>query len=465
MLVINVVIALIVAAVPLLLHLGSGPDRSFATWFWGVLTTLYGLVAAERVWQHFLLRHIVRTEGDCLLTVDGRLPRVRELSDPRRLGVRPARHVAGDAGGVGDVGDSGDADNAEVPTYVPRDVDARVRNAVSCGGFVLLVGEAMAGKSRCAYEAVRACAGDYVLVAPRDRAALPTALQALVQLPLSVLWLDDLERFVGPGAESLHRRVRRLEGYGRVIVATARAATAESGLKLLESWDVSHEYGAPTPIRVRDQFTDTETARAAQVASAGQATGASSASSASGVTQDASIADALAHADRFRIPAYLAAGPDLLAVWTDAAAGREHRRGAALVSAAVDLRRAGLIRPLPRDLVESLHERYLTTRDGAADEPSDDLASAWAWATESRNIGALLTVPDADAEQVEVSTYLVEHLAPAENLARPDTLVAEPVLSAALEFADAFESSRIGDVAHRYGLGPIAAHAYQVAAR
>jgi hypothetical protein len=58
-------------------------------------------------------------------------------------------------------------------------------------------------------------------------------------------------------------------------------------------------------------------------------------------------------------------GPHLLARWRNGWAPGEHPRGAALVAAAVDARRAGMHEPLACDLLFTMHEYYLSDRGAA----------------------------------------------------------------------------------------------------
>lgn len=67
---------------------------------------------------------------------------------------------------------------------------------------------------------------DHGLIAPLNRLALPAAAARASRLPRCVLWLDGMERFLGP--EGLSRSsVSRLTtggGHHRVIVCTLRSA-------------------------------------------------------------------------------------------------------------------------------------------------------------------------------------------------------------------------------------------------
>ncbi len=91
--------------------------------------------------------------------------------------------------------------------------------------MVLLHGRAAAGKTRAALHAVRMVRGDTPLLVPRDGRALRELVQAgvLDTGPL-VVWLDDLERFLGPDGFDL-AMLHRLcpAGQRRVsVVATMR---------------------------------------------------------------------------------------------------------------------------------------------------------------------------------------------------------------------------------------------------
>jgi hypothetical protein len=145
----------------------------------GVLTTRAAVV----------LKHLDdrRETHEVLLRCDrrGALPLVRDLDDPVQLGVHPAAVV-----------DS----LARVPEFVRRDVMPRLCSAMTDDRFVLLVGESTAGKSRAAYEAVRALFPAHHLVEPTTREAATAAVLAMVGSPRAVLWLDDIERYLGDDA-------------------------------------------------------------------------------------------------------------------------------------------------------------------------------------------------------------------------------------------------------------------------
>jgi tetratricopeptide (TPR) repeat protein len=370
-------------------------------------------------------RHMV-TDG--CLTISGRLPRVERLADPNRLGVHAARRRPGESG---------------PPTYVPRDLDDRLRDLVLAGGFVLLAGDSTAGKSRAAFEAIRTVLPNHTLIAPQDRTALAKVMDTIADLPHVVVWLDNLEQFLGQDGLTRTRVARLLDGTHkhRLILATIRtteldAYSEDETARRLNTETLSTLEQA-THVTVQRLFTIAEQRRAATL------------------TDDPLIADALARAGEFGIPEYLAAGPELLDLWQHAQQTGAHRRGAALVAAAIDARRAGLTGPLPRDLIANLHEIYMTAR-GRITTPPDDLNTAWAWATATRTTTALLTTT-SQPDTVTVFDYLVDHT---ERAATPSNRVPDAVLIAVLEHADADDASRIGATAARYALYPIALNAF-----
>jgi hypothetical protein len=109
-------------------------------------------------------------------------------ADPRQLGVHAAISVPG-------------APDDVPPEYVPRDVDdaehgvgAKVAAAARRGGFVLLVGGSSVGKTRCAVEAVKALLPEWWLVHPAGPDQV--AALAVAPVPRTVVWLDELQRYL-----------------------------------------------------------------------------------------------------------------------------------------------------------------------------------------------------------------------------------------------------------------------------
>jgi hypothetical protein len=139
-----------------------------------------------------------------------RVPLVGELGDPVALGVHPAASA-------------GTSVPDRAPGSVARDISGVLTQALRQRRFVLLIGESTAGKSRAAYELVRAELPGHRLVQPSRRDSVLAAAEMAAATPRSVLWLDDLERFLGYGGLTGSAVRDVLAGAERFIVATMRA--------------------------------------------------------------------------------------------------------------------------------------------------------------------------------------------------------------------------------------------------
>jgi hypothetical protein len=245
-----------------------------------------------------------RTEDGCLVLADGRLPQVRDITDPALLGVHRAASAAVPADGGGRAGE-------HVRAYVPRDADGGLRERLAAGGFVLLVGDSAAGKSRAAVEAVAATLPGHLLVCPSGRDAAAVAVSRAAQARQSVLWLDDLERYLGTGGLTAAQVGRLLAGTGghRVVIGTLRAAEqaritadAASGddAAVQALREVRQVLDLAAAIRLPRMFSGLELDRARTR------------------DWDPRVAEALAHSGSYGIAEYLSAGPELLRDWEDA---------------------------------------------------------------------------------------------------------------------------------------------------
>ncbi|MEV8020887.1 tetratricopeptide repeat protein [Streptomyces sp. NPDC086554] len=278
-------------------------------------------------------------------------------------------------------------DGSKLPPYVERDVDAGLREAVARGGLIVVVGDSTAGKTRASYEAVRAVLPGRRVVAPPPGGHLERAPEVVERAGVPcVVWLDDLERYLGP--EGLEPDV--LDDFVRLdvpVVATMR-------LKPYETFSVDQEDGIGSRVLrlaevvdLNRLWSEVELSRA-------------------GDCDDSRIVDAVAHHGTYGIGEYLAAGPALLREWRHAWAAQGHPRGAALVSAAVDLTRTGLRGPYPQELLVQLHGHYLYAAGGHALRP-EPLQEAFDWASRVRLGVTSLLVPVGE-EQWAAFDYLVD---------------------------------------------------------
>ncbi|MER5587680.1 tetratricopeptide repeat protein [Streptomyces asoensis] len=187
-----------------------------------------------------------------------------------------------------------------------------------------------------------------------------------------VIWLDDLERFMGADGLSSQvlERCIRLYGHKVAIVATMRlqeyvryGGHGESavGSGEREIWRNGRDV-LRLAVKVRMDRLWSQEER-------GLARGHS----------DARVQKALGLADRFGVAEILAAGPQLVEAWHSAWVPGANPRGAALVQVAVDARRSGIHAPLARETLVSGHRHYLDVR-GGTDLAPESLVAAFEWA-------------------------------------------------------------------------------------
>jgi hypothetical protein len=304
-------------------------------------------------------------------TGPGELPdRPRSFSawKPEQLGIHPAIH-----------GDSVAVPQHEfvLPDYVEREHDRhlRARLEVARTGthptLIVVRGESCAGKTRTAYEAVRACLADWDLVYPKEVDSLLALLAADVVAPESVLWLNDAHRFLrnAEGEAAAAALQRRLEGPGpAVIIATMwpadhRALTAapQGGVDALGLHEHARALLDPVaPVDVPPSFTELEL-RALRT------------------SRHPSLETAARTSPTGAITQTLAAAPQLVDHYESAVAP-DGPYGKAIIAAAMDARRFGLTSPLTEAFLEAAVPGYLTDQQRAAADPDTWFAGALRYA-------------------------------------------------------------------------------------
>ncbi|MFC9941321.1 tetratricopeptide repeat protein [Nocardiopsis alba] len=283
---------------------------------------------------------------------------------PETVGVHPTRQGEG---------------LPPLPPYVLRETDrelrARVRDAKR-GGFVLVTGPSSVGKTRAAFEAVRAELPRHTFLAPAedaDLSGLPALAGSRRLRPGLVLWLDDLNRYLSRDSVNLSLLNRLIEARVTVVATINNKALKAQFDRVDGTSDTVRLLRAADPLPIGQVWTADEVDRISEA-------------------KDERLEAALtAQEGSARVAEYLVAGPQVLRDWRVAREPGDdgHPRGYALVAAALDLRKTGLWRPLSGELLEELHHLYL--REDAESEP---LEEAWRWVSELRYGVARLLVPD-----------------------------------------------------------------------
>jgi hypothetical protein len=298
---------------------------------------------------------------------------------------------------------------------------------------------------------MRECLPRHVCVIPEHAGTLTDAFAAVRLRRPAVLWLDDLERYLGPGGLTRANIVELLDTAQIVVLATMRAHERDD---LSARHDPNRERGDLQVARAsRDVLSLASEIRLERRWSPKEL------ASAGNMSSDPRIAHALASAEKYGLAELMAAGPQLLGELRDAwsVSSRDYPsgrafgdpRGAALVAAAVDVRLAGYHKPVPLTVLRDLHEVYLAANGGAALR-AGSWENALAWATQPLYATSSLLEP-AENESYLAFDYLVDSAA--RNPATPPipnetwtTLIENVELDDAVEVA--WQASFAGWIAH-----------------
>jgi transcriptional regulator with XRE-family HTH domain len=315
----------------------------------------------------------------------GPRPRFDEMS-PRQLGIHAAI--------------TADDCVEELPEYVARDFDDRLREHVFAGiekgCFVLLVGRSSSGKTRSLYEAVHVVAPNWPIVQPAGTDEIVELLDGARQR--IIVWLDEMHRFFGAVPPLTTELVNRLRRFPAIVVGTlwsddylerrmprgpAARAGVENDRRLLDLAEV---------VSVSDVFSRREQAEAGRVA-----------------RTDPRIRLALEVGDS-GLTQVLAAGPDLLHRWEHA----PDPCAKAVISFAADARRLGVLAPLTEQAFAAAVGGYLTSAQRVA-RPPQWLAGALAFGRQELHgaVSALTPVDDGQAGLLVgyvVADYLAQHI-------------------------------------------------------
>ncbi|MDR7278007.1 hypothetical protein [Catenuloplanes atrovinosus] len=289
---------------------------------------------------------------------------------------------------------------SELPAYVGRDFDdelrAHIAKGVDEGCFVLMVGGSSTGKTRSLYEAVLAVVPDWWLLQPAGTREVIRAYEAPTER--TVLWLDELQNFLGADPPLTRAVLDGLRRAGMIIVGTLwseeylprtalrRPAGPDKYLhdrQLLDSAIVIDVHAA-----LSDRERETAMALAAT---------------------DNRIREALESGGGTGLPQALAGAPALVKWWEHA----PNPYAQAVITAAADARRLGVGSPLPEALLREAIEGYLGHSDRAA-PPESWLSEALPHATTKLKGGVTALAPYARRagalDGYVIADFLAQHI-------------------------------------------------------
>jgi tetratricopeptide (TPR) repeat protein len=322
---------------------------------------------------------------------NGELLLVRDAGRRELLGIHEATRLPAD---------SDLSLDPELPTYVTRDIDADLRTALKAatrsGGFLLLVGAAATGKTRCAFEAVRTVVPDWRLFLPSDAEEIRAHFKTSADLARTVVWLNDAQLFFG------------LDGLKAAEIRRVLADTSRPIVFMGTMWSSAYENltsGEGISRDVRTILVDM--ARRFPV-------GAFSESEWSRAEQLEVVDPRLAEAIRFRVegtlPQTLASRLALIHRW----AMVDDPYAAAVVGTAMNARLCGVSDVLPAALLERLAATYLPGEARASAE-ANWFWKATEWACkpvqEATSVGILAAVGIDIGETIgwRISDMLVDY--------------------------------------------------------
>ena len=324
---------------------------------------------------------------------------------------------------------------------------AELTEAFACGGLLIIEGGSAAGKTRMAYEAIRRLTPRRWLIVP----AGPTSLRALtdgqVRLRNAVIWLDDVNDYLAAGGLDASV-LDALCPPGRpdvLMLATLRSA--ERKALTVTDLDTTTSRGIQEVMRrariiVLDRFlSPAECDRAEHERNS-----------------DPRIGAALDQSTGAGFAEYLAAAPAILARWQSARNG-ENLTAGAIISAAVDARRAGYLSPLPRDMLENLHSFYLDPREAhRPDLPS--FTDGLTWTTKVVE-GASSCLSATGPGTYQPFDYLVDHSQATTSISD----IPEPAWPVLLTCGDGIDLASLAANAYRAGRPDISEAAWRRAAQ
>ena len=293
--------------------------------------------------------------------------------DAQRLGVH--RAISADAA-------PGQA-MPELTVYVERDHDVRLRDLLSSPAgpvMVVVVGGSSTGKTRAAFEAVRQCLPDWSLLRPVDAADLLDQVRSGAAGPETVLWLNETQIFLR-GQPDVSVALRRLLAGSEPVVVMGTiwpefwkelTPTPDDG-----GPDVNHQARElllhdADRVDVPEAFAGRDLAQLNRV-----------------LATDPRLATAAeAAGSDCKVVQVLAGGPELVQRY-DHPADAEDRFGKAVLTAAMDTRRAGCESPIGGSFLEAAAPAYMDPSDRAG-APDTWFVTGLAHATrEIRGIAAL----------------------------------------------------------------------------
>jgi tetratricopeptide (TPR) repeat protein len=305
------------------------------------------------------------------LLSDGSLPRVRDV-DMHDLGV--SRVKAGE--------------RTTADPYVRRSVDDQLDVALRATRFLLIVGSSKSGKSRTAFELLLRNTPAARVIVPRCDTTAAAVLASLSSdlAPEGVIWLDDLDRYMGHHGLDL-QLLRQLQRHDPRITIVATIQSKRRNDLLARPGEAGR--------RARVVLESAHTYVLDRLATAAELTEAQRLYPLEEFSPDRGIAEQLISA------------PLLEQRYDDAS--ESHPAGWALVQAVIDWRRVGMIRPISEAALRKLFGLYLASVRPDLDDTNERWRAAlkWARAPVAGRLALVERTVDASARAYSAFDYII----------------------------------------------------------
>ena len=371
------------------------PDNEQAVTSWGNQEQAFVDIAQE-IRQLIGLPRVVVSSGR------GQLPRVRDVGQDQ-LRVHASR--------------------VEVP-YIERDQQDKLEEAVGPGRAALVVGHSMSGKTRLAAEVVKRKFPDALLLTAESGEALRELFDRGLDPEDLVVWLDDLERFLGVDGLTIGLLDRLITGRA-IMVATIRTLQREayrpSDKLRSREWEVLQRF---SEISLQRRLTGPELGRV------------------QAAVNDPGILGAVNH---YGLAEYLGAGPEALDKFEKGEIANPV--GRALVRAAIDWHRTDIRRPVSQQILIAMLPTYLADRPDVP-RTEEIIKQGLEWATTKINetvalLGQIFT--SSNEPLFEAFDYLVD------ELAHHTTSIPDAMWDLALEQEEATDWRMLGLIVYLSG--------------
>lgn len=279
--------------------------------------------------------------------------------------------------------------------YITRRAETELLDAIRMGIPVLLLGPSLAGKSRMGAEVLQAEFPERDIIVPDVPDGLATIL-ASDHLPEgSVVWLDDLERYISDPRHFKTQWLTKLRSHKIIIVATMR--------------ETAYEYFQPTSDQTRDQWELLNQFQKVRIREDDE----ERRELAAAIESSKLKAGVL----RYGLGTYIGGGHIALERFHTGKV--THPLGVAIIQAAVGWQLSGAGRAIPREVAKQVVPSYLTPEQ--IEDDLEDFESAIRWATEwCAGLGSFRMLYPVH-EKLRPFDYIVDYLSN-NKLIIPDAL-------------------------------------------